>query len=67
MPCVMQDWERRLLYAEDEKRLRDQADKMANMLCRVLRAMPADQAAKLDPDIAAWFAEHKEFDAKQVR
>lgn len=67
MPCVMHDWEKDILRAEDAKREREKLDAMANMLCRVLRAMPADQVAKLDPDIAAWWQEHKAFDARQGR
>lgn len=67
MPCVMHDWEKDILRAEDASRERAKLDAMANMLCRTLRAMPTELVAQLPPDILAWWDEHKAFDASQGR
>jgi hypothetical protein len=57
--------------ADEAKRIAGEAMGKANqvtdILCRILRGMPEEQIAKMDPDIQAWFAEHKEYDAQHGR
>lgn len=75
MPCDMYKGVTRgdfaMAAADDAKKLAREAMVKANqvtdILCRILRSMPEEQIAKMDPDIQAWFAEHKEHDAQQGR
>lgn len=60
---------------EDEvRRLRDkpvseftQVDRMANMLCWVIRKIPEDQRKLLREDILLWWQAHEAFDRQQGR
>ena len=43
------------------------ADKVTDILCRVLRALPPEIVANMDPDVRAWFEQHTAHDAKHGR
>ena len=43
------------------------ANKMADILCRVLRALPPEIIAKMDADVHQWLQQHKAHDARHGR
>lgn len=43
------------------------ANKVTDMLCRLMRALSPEQILTLDPDLQKWFLEHLKHDAARGR
>jgi hypothetical protein len=72
MPCNMMDGASMAsadaeVARQEARKAIDAANKVADILCRVLRAMPPDLLARMDADVQAWFREHQEHDRAQGR
>lgn len=72
MPCTMHH-DMSPTYADVEearqaaREAQEAADKVTDILCRVLRALPKGIVDAMDDDVRRWFQEHKAHDAREGR
>lgn len=70
MPCNMMEGitNGEIAAGQAEKRAKeaiDAANKVADMLCRVLRCLPPSAFRDVPPDVRAWMDEHEKWDAER--
>lgn len=72
MPCNM--YEGADFAASDAREAQRRADeamaaanKVTDLLCKVLQALPAQVVSNMDPEVRAWFEQHKAHDAAHGR